>query len=342
MRFQKVGAFLKHVKQSFPDHLAAAYLVTGKDPQQRQEAVKALVGAFKEKNDPFACVKLEAASLSKDQLLSEVNSFSIFNEKRLVFIHGAESLPKALLSSIENYLVDPSSSICLLIEGQSLPKSLIDRAEEHGVILEIAVEKPWEKEKRLGQFADQYVKGKYKALEPEAKACLLDWTGMDKALLQKELDKLILYVGEKQKIERQDVFALCSYQGQDNVWQLIDAVVAGQELKALRKLRFLYAEGIASHSLLSQLRSQLQMMLKLAEAKDQQTFQAVVKEHPFLRGSLLDKNREAVRQFGGSRMLKGALIACFDTDLAMRQGSDNPDYQVEMLISKLATRLLPA
>src|SRR5205085_2744898 len=96
-----------------------------------------------------------------------------------------------------------------------------------------------------------------------AAALLVELIGPEMGLLDQELLKLTSYVGDRKRIDVQDVDTLVGRSRAENTWKIFDAIGAGQTREALAILDRLLDQGDDPHRLLGAFSSQLR---RLAQA----------------------------------------------------------------------------
>ena len=82
-----------------------------------------------------------------------------------------------------------------------------------------------------------------KQLSASAAAHLVDLIGPDMGLLDQEILKLAIYVGDKARIDAADVDRLVGHSRGENIWQIFDAIAEGRNADALTMLGRLFDHG---------------------------------------------------------------------------------------------------
>jgi DNA polymerase III delta subunit len=179
--------------------------------------------------------------------------------------------------------------------------------------------------------ADAIERGK--TLSERAAAALLEMTGGSLSRSLQELEKLLLFVGEKDTIQEADVRAVAVPSPEWSVYKLVDSALAGNPGLALRQLRILVgsvakAEEAAFSRILPQLSRQLRLVWQArlfieskASLQDPPpALLARLPEKPRITGERDFVQRNAMQM---ARKLSFAqLAACFeivsDTDSALK------------------------
>ncbi len=341
MKYSNLKAFEKHLTGSKPNHFAQTYLILCKEAFERKTAVDALIAAFfQEKKEAELGVKhFEPEHAELNDILRELNARSFFSERKLVIVHQTDKPLKALLDGLLAYLSHPNKDTYLILAAPSInhATNFYKQAEKIGVVLEVAEEKPWEKEKTMVEWVQVKVASEGKRINPQACQLLVKQTGTDHALISSELEKLFCYIGSRNEITLQDVGAVCISVNYENIWQLGEALFRREAGTALRISKALIADGSQMLALLRQMRSQFQteyqvcsILAKGGHAGD------VTQQFPYMRGQILERHMQMAREYGMERLNKG-LLTIDETELKAKNGNIDPDLLLEMLCIKLTT-----
>ena len=180
-------------------------------------------------------------------------------------------------------------------------------------------------------------------VEPEAARELVDSLGADLMLISSELEKLMLYVGEKKRITLGDVEALVLAAKQCSLYELTDAISAKDRTRALEVLDALLAAGGADEAAIGHLymlAKTFRQMLVISERKvrdQRQLWQALwqgFRVPPFAADDLI---RQA-RRYSSRRDLTRALRLIARADLALRSNPPSKRLVLEQLVMELADR----
>lgn len=341
MKYNNLRAFEKHLMDSDAKHLSPVYMVLSKESFERKIATDLLVKTlFKSlKNPELALKTFNAADFKMDALMHELNALPFFSEKRVILLQNADALSKKETAQLENYFARPNTTLCLIIVAETINRAtnFYKNAEKAGIILDIAEEKPWEKEKSLREWIPAKVISAGRQIEPAAVQLLLKQIGTDQALLTQEIEKLYCYLGERKEITAADVAAICVSVHLENAWQLCEAILARNPKDSLRIAKGLLMDGSALIAVLRQIRSQMQTDYQICSILEGGgTSVDVSTQFPHLRGFILDKRINGARAYSLNRFKKAMLLIDKTESLAKSsQGSD--DFLLEMLIIKLVS-----
>lgn len=322
MKYTTRVSFLNQVKTStasgFPSRI---YWIGIADDYERTEVVEALLEALQAKEkivEWFSGNGLEFKALS-----DHLNSSSLFGGEPIAVINDAEKISKANIAPLTELF--PSSFGYLILAGKS-KSPLSEAAEKEGVIFDLIAEKPWEKEKRIEQQLDARVKGSGKLFGPGALRFFLDRVDMDPGLLEREVDKLICYIGDRPRIEIADIEKITSPSRTFTIWQIAEEWIWE-------------GTGITDESLFHQiipaLRAQLQLGLKIATLlRENASREEWTKALPRVFPKTLEK-RTAQAEQRGTAYFKRGLLALFDIELRSRTGSTSYGALLDLFRAKM-------
>jgi len=342
VRYDNLRAFQKHLQGSFPNHFSPVYLIVSKNNYERKEAQQSVVKAIIPDPDQTDCESnfFSGASMQMSQLLNELNTISFFCTKRLVVIQEADKLEKEATSFLEGYYERPNPNVYLILSAEAVNKStnFYKKSEKHGVILDCPEEKSWEKEKSTQRWVTEKVAADGKQIAPQVVQHLLKQLGHEQELIHNELEKLYCYIGERNLITIEDVAAISSSVNVENAWQLGDAIFTFDVNGAMRISKALVAEGSPLLVLIRQLRSQLESKYQICSLMNAgQGSGEVMKQFPYMKGQILNRNIQQAQSYGMSRF-KNGLLAIDQVERQAKNSGIDPDLLLELLIVKLTTK----
>lgn len=305
MKYQNLKSFHKHLS-SASDHLCPVYLIAIADDFERIKTLNAILSYLVTVPSRFS-----GADCSLRDLFEAMQSRSLLGDS-LVVLDEVEKLPKKALQTLSENL-HLSSGYVLLGARSKTPLAAI--VEKEGVILDLLDEKPWDKEKRLGEQLADRAKNAGKRLAADGAHLLFERLGTDVALLENEIDKLICYVGDNATIDREDILQLVSASRTATFWQTAENVIwEGGEFPSL--------DSTAFHGLIPALRNQLHLGLSLSTLIEEKYLADQWNHYlPKLWPKILEKRSSQAARFGSSYFRKG-LDKLFEIELLSRTHSN--------------------
>lgn len=306
MRYQNLKSFQKHLASAAPHHLCRLYLIAIADDFERTKALELVLSYIAVPANRFSGVDCNLRDC-----FDAMQSMSLLGES-VVVLDEVEKLSKKQLETLVSSLNAPAGYV--LFGTRSKAASLAALVEKEGVVLDLLEEKPWDKEKRLSEQLIERAKNAGKRLAPEVAPLLIERLGVDPALLESEIDKLICYVGDRGSISREDILAISPASRTSTLWQTAEEVVwEGGE--------FLSIDSAAFHGLIPALRNQLHLGLALATLIEERCpSDQWSKFLPKLWPKTLEKRSSQAARLGSAYFRKG-LEKLFDIELLSRSSS---------------------
>ncbi len=167
------------------------------------------------------------------EIINSATTYPMLSQMRLVTVKNAEKLPESELKSLDSYFLSPSPSTCLVLifspddTVKSTARAKLGLENTKGVV-----------------FVDFDIKDVSKALKQEATKFgyditkeaakhLISLVGENMQDIHLELQKLVLFAGERKTIEVEDVEKLIHKSQFQDVFGLINAIGKKDKKKAL-------------------------------------------------------------------------------------------------------------
>jgi len=214
------------VKPVYVLHGADAFLLDA----HRSDIVSAIVGDA----DPQTSVAGHDGSAELADVLDDLRTLPFLAPRRVVIIRDADAFVSANRQALEKYLRGPSESASLVLIVSAWPKNtkLYKLVAEIGQAIECDMPKDASVATWLGKSAGK----RGKKIAPDAAAMLEEWIGRDLGRLDKEVEKLSLYVDDRDTIAPADVSVLVIATAEPVAFALPDALTAGDAKAALKTL----------------------------------------------------------------------------------------------------------
>ena len=220
--------------------LKPAYLVCG-DDDAKIDAWRARVRRrAEEERGPGGLETFEAGSSEPDEVALSLAALTFDPGTRYVLVDDVGAWKASQLGPLEAVLADmpPESVLVLIVRGKAL-KQLCKAVEKaDGEVREYAAPKPWE----LPKWTIE--RGRELGLEVDGEAAkqLVALVGAGQQRISRELEKLALAVHPRTQVGSADVDALAARDASPQVYDLADALVAGD-----LRMTFALAEQLEAH-----------------------------------------------------------------------------------------------
>jgi DNA polymerase-3 subunit delta len=330
---------LQALKQQIADRkLAPLYLFVGEDVKLMDRMVDGIEEVIDPADRPFAVERFYAgeAAGSPEAIADAARIVPMLGDRRLVFVLRAERLLKPKRASkaapvdeeveegegeqavdagpLEDYLASPVPSTTVVFVATDIDKTrrLTKRLLEAAKVVDFAglgdARRPG-----LGGSAADYIRDEMtrvgRSIEPEAARLLVERSGNDITKIRGDVERLLLFAGDRRKLTADDVREVVSVQTTvDDDWAITNALSDGNAPRALMETGNRFDRGDSPHAIVGQLRWWVSNKLAAAEPA----------------------------------RVKPALDALLRTDLALKSSGGDDRVLVERLVVELTGRPLPA
>lgn len=219
------------------------YLLHGPETFLLREALDRLVRDLTQGgNDAFDLVSLTAMDAKPGDIHADLAQMGMFGGDRVVVVRHLDGVDKKWLDEMAGFLDSPLDNARLILTANSKVDGrgkLYKAVSKIGLVVEFS---PIRESEATGWLARR-AKGAGKELTPQAADILVARVGADLAGLAAELEKLVLYLGDRRTIGEDDVRA-CSavLKGYEN-FDFVGAVCNRDGLKAVEILHYLMLSG---------------------------------------------------------------------------------------------------
>ncbi len=272
-----------------------------------------------------------SAGTDGTKILDALRTLPILSERRLVWVRGVEDrrAKKFLDNELPGYLEAPEASACLLLEASSVDRRLswVKAFRKSGEIRECTGPR---KPQEIRAWIEGQTRAREKQPERGVASALLDALGPDLTLLQAEIEKLCLFVGDRPEIQSEDVAELTAQLRPHALYELTEAMghrALGPSLKLIGRL---LDQGEAPLVLLGALGNHFRRLMRARECRPvaAREIQKRLSIHPFAA----EKLAEQAQRFDGVR-LRRCLDAVRRTDDALKGGASlAPRMAIERLV----------
>src|SRR3982750_2378820 len=305
----------------------------------------------------FCFFEFDLAETDLAEVLDRARTPSLMAPFQIFFVRGVKNLfgrgsNDEKLAAIESYCKDPNPDAVLIfvadhisIPADSRRMELTDKERyeriretlgEYCAIIELARVEEGEAVRWIGEYCTtRDVK-----IEADAARELVDALGGDMMMVSNELEKLILYVGEKKRVTLGDVETMVLAAKQRSLYELTDAISARDRTRALEMLDAILSSGDGedgSIGHLYMLAKTFRQMLVILErnVRDTRMLWAALwqgfRVPPFAAEDIIKQ----ARRYKSKRDLTRAIRLIAKTDLALRSNPPSKRMVLEKLVLDL-------
>jgi DNA polymerase III subunit delta len=178
----------------------------------------------------------------------ELLTVSMWGDRRLVMVDGAERFVSQYREGLEKYLTHPAKKSVLVLDVKSWPKTtrLAKTVAKIGLDIECS---PVSGAELLRWLTDAARSEYGKTLARDTASLMRELAGEDLGLLEQELAKLSAFVGDRSTIEADDVRTLVGGWRTETTWAIAGALRRGRTGEALDLLDKLLNAGESAHKI---------------------------------------------------------------------------------------------
>jgi DNA polymerase-3 subunit delta len=319
---------------------APVYLILGDDEAEMARLVAELTALVEEDLRPFSTDRIYAGEkgVTPASIVESARILPMMSDRRVVVVLRMEKILKPRrrgradeeASEVEDdgdapapdadplaaYVQHPVAETTLVLVATDVDRSrrLWKALQKHATVVpcwglkgsanDPRDVKSWELEKinrEAAALVARTLKESGYSIPPQAAKLVADRAGTDISILRGDVERLLLYVGDRKTITLDDVNEVVSGETLQDKWALGDAVVDRNEKRALKQLALAFEGGAVSYMLLGQLAHAVRV--KMAERDP--------------------------------RRVRAAVEALFRTDLELKSSGGDPRVLLERLVVEL-------
>ncbi len=310
--------------------LKNVYLLYGTEGYLKRQYRDKLKHALVKPDDTMNFSAYEGKDINPKELIDLSETLPFFKEKRMILVENSGFF-KNSCDDLAEYMSQVPESTCFVFVEEEVDKrsKLFKAASRAGS----AVEFETPKEDMLVRWILGRIQREGKKITQSVMQLFLSKTGSDMENIDKELEKLICYTLDKTEISAADVEAICTGQTENKIFEMIDAISAKNQKKALDLYYDLLALKEAPMRILFLIARQFQNLL-LIKSMSAKGYPAVsIAKTAGMPSFAVQKN---LRQAGAFKInqLKEAIEDCGQAEEDVKTGRMADQLAVELLIVK--------
>lgn len=327
-------AFLER-KKSKPETL---YVLPGDEAFLKREVLRAIKSlALGDDADESAMSTHAGERAAFAAVWDELETVPFFGPRRLVVVDNADPFVTKYRTQLEKKIEAlPATGVLVLDVKQWPANTRLAKMVDNAATLVCKAPPAY----KLPQWACEWAAARHqKPMVLAAGQLLVELVGAEMGLLDQEILKLAIYVGDRAKITEEDVDRLVGNSRAENVWQIFDLIGQGNPAEAIRFLQRLLGQGDDPQKILGMMGGQLR---KLAQAGRLVASQGLSVSNALAQAGfqpfVLNKVEQQLRHLGRHRALR--LYAMFlELHMDLRGNSPLPAATLlERFVLRLAMK----
>lgn len=307
------------------------YVFFGEEELLKEKALKELKASVL-KADTVNLDTFYGQNAQGRDIISCARTLPYFSEKRLVVLRDPQDLTDDDNLLVLNYIKNPTKTTVLAIcfDDESYFKKYI---KPLGVLVSVKNFKAPD----AGEL-DDWTKKEFarsgKTIKPDAALLLKENIGNDLSILASEIEKLIVYTGKRQAIEKKDVEELVGKSHIQTGFELTDAISKKNSAKALEILHGLFKSDKKAPEIIGILGWYLRRLQKAKELLKQNAPSVVISERLRMPQWLMN---DFIRQVNAmpERTIEKSLSLLLDCDIDIKTSKAKEEQAVEILVCGL-------
>ena len=215
------------------------YLIYGEEAYLKKQYKDKLIAALVNDGDNMNFSKYEGNGVSIPQVIDTAETMPFFAEHRVILMEDCgygKKTPEELADYLGNIA---EATIFIIVEAEVDKRSKLYKAAKT-VGRDIEINMP--DEHSLATWVGAKLKKSDKQMKKEAWAEFLSRTNESMENMDRELEKLITYVGDSPQITIEDVKAICIAQVETKIFDMINAMAA----KDVSRMQDLYHDMLSA------------------------------------------------------------------------------------------------
>ncbi|MFN3967134.1 MAG: DNA polymerase III subunit delta [Endomicrobiia bacterium] len=242
-------------------------------------------------------------NINIDVFVTSLSSLSLFGEKKFIIIKESNKIKSATQEIISKYLPDIKES-CYVVFITPI-KIKKDELQKNEIIKEVS--KTGEVVEFRELFTDECIKfikeefsknGKY--ISHKNIETFLELTGNNLYDIKNEIEKIILFIGEKKEITVEDIYNCSGLTKQEDIYKLSDAIISGNVQTAISIFNNLLNSGTEISHILVSISKTLQQLLRaniLINSKiPREEILKKLKMNIYFGNQLIDKSKKFTKE----------------------------------------------
>lgn len=324
------------------NQLASIYLLYGTESFFIQDIKKQITNAILPDGDIENLSTYDLDETPIQEVISDAETYPLFGERKLIIAHNPSFLkakPNKIpfdhdLDHLQKYLENPVdySTVVFIAEYEKIDerKKVTKAVKKNASVVNCDPVKEHELAKWIKTIAKEY----QITIEPDAYDVIEGELEANLHLLQNEMMKFALYVGEGGRVTKNDAELLISHTMNSSSLRLVDAVIDGDLRKAIsiyRDLLKMKEEPIAMVALLAyQFRTLLRVKLLKQKGYSQAQMQKQLGIHPFVVKIALSREHKFTIE-----QLSIFIDKLTNADANMKQGKMEKELVFDLLLYDL-------
>lgn len=314
--------------------------IFGEDTFRSRQYLKKTIEQFKKQRDPqgYNVAIVDGKKSEPGKIFTELATSPFLAERRMVVVENVLSVSdKEFLGELMEKISEakiPESIVAVFWQGDSLSK--VKEAKELDKILKkekFAQEFATLEGAELAAWAKKEIETRGGKVAGAALNYLCQNIGKDMWLLNSLIDQLVAYKGANE-ITSADISLFLEEKGDDNIFNLVDAVVAGNRKQAYKMIKTQLEAGEDYQFIFSMIMRQFKILLQMRDLFDREDAPSDVMAkmlglHPFV----VKKSLPLVKRYSLEKLTK-IYSELLQIDIKTKTGQADQSLMIDLFVTK--------
>lgn len=286
-------------------------------------------------------VQFDDKKLSMQSLSDELMSVPVMSEKKLIVVKNSGIFSNSKLGDYKTVcelVADIPDYLCVIFTEKEFDKKKeknLDPIKKHGEIVKFEPLSPVQ----LERWIDKMFTDKGKSILPRDAGTIIRLCGQGMGALFNEVNKVLSYVGERQKVTEEDILAVVSKSTETRIFDVIDSIASGKSHGVFDELAELRASGEDPSKVLTLLASRIADILMVKQLAMDNLSSAKIAAYfePKRPTFVVDKLIEQSRKFSEEYLAQMTVLGPYYT-AEVRSGRLDKWVALEMYAANLLKR----
>lgn len=309
------------------------YLLFGEERYLIKQYKDKLIKAMVPEGDTMNFNTFEGKDINVNEVVDLSETLPFFADRRLILIEDSGLLKKGGEELAEYINEIPESTFFIMVEDEIDKRSKLYKSiNKNGCVVEFGQQT----DELLARWVGSRIRKEKKGMSQEAYNLFISKTGTDMENIDKELEKLICYCIDKDMIELSDVQAVTTEQTQNKIFEMVDAITAHEQKKALDLYYDLLALKEPAMRIMYLITRQFQILMVVKSMSSRGFGSEEIAQKAGCPKWALRKYQGQCRNFTIDQ-LKQAVKDGADFETAVKTGQMNDQMAVELFIVKYSS-----
>ncbi|MCL2760927.1 MAG: DNA polymerase III subunit delta [Desulfuromonadales bacterium] len=271
-----------------------------------------------------------------EEIVDSAVTLPMFADRRVVLVKRADELSAPALEHLLPYIENPSPDSCLIFQAGKIDqrRKFFSELKKRDLL----VEYKRLNDGQLAGFIRREAESRKKRIDSAAAELLVYYVGNNLRELVTQLDKLVTFVGARERVTVEDVQQMVSDTKVDSVFEFANALGYRDSDKAIRRLQTVLREKDALFPLIGALARHFRQLAMVREAMDKGASKDVISKQVKINPYFLSGVMEQAGKFRQEEFVE-VFSKLYEVDFAMKSGG-KPQLLLEMLVLSICKQIV--